>query len=168
MSLFLLRLLGVFFGHSMVSFLLVFSIMKSPRSPDSLEPYFQPDTTSSSTGTWHEISQLPLTEPKISSIKVSVYELNLWEEMWLEQHRGHTGAGAEYITYGDLSDDERPYPKEMKEDGGWQSDSDTEYLVRCCDEDRPPNSENAATLVVKPSADNGFVTVHDYISGKSS
>ncbi|KFY31394.1 hypothetical protein V493_01145 [Pseudogymnoascus sp. VKM F-4281 (FW-2241)] len=140
------------------------SIMKTPYSLDSLEPYFQPDTSGSSTSTWHEISQLPLTEPKISSIKVSVDDLDLWEEMWLEQHRGHTGPSAEYVTYGDLSDDERPYPTEMKEDGGWESDSDTEYLVRCCGEDRPLNSENAATLVVEPSADNGFVTVHDYVS----
>lgn len=144
------------------------SIMKTPHSLDSLEPYFQPDTSGSSTGTWHEISQLPLTEPRISSIKVSVDDLDLWEEMWLEQHRGHTGPSAKYVTYGDLSDNERAYPTEMKEDGSWESDSDTEYLVRCCDEDRPPNSENAVTLVVKPSADNGFVIVHDYIRGKSS
>ncbi|OBT76532.1 hypothetical protein VF21_05430 [Pseudogymnoascus sp. 05NY08] len=130
--------------------------MKTPHSPDSPEPYFQPDTGGS--GTWHEISQLPLTEPKISSVMVSVNELNLWLERWLEQHQGHTPR-SEYVTYGDLSDDERSYPKKMKEDG-----SDTEYLVRCCDEDRPPSWEKAPTLVVKPSADNGFVTVNDYIS----
>jgi hypothetical protein len=72
----------------------------------------------------------------------------------------------EYVTYADLSDDERPYPTKMNEEGGWESDSDTEYLVRCCDEDRPPNRENIPTLVVKPSAGNEFVTVHDYVTGK--
>jgi hypothetical protein len=137
------------------------SVMKTSRSPDSLEPYFQPDAGGS--GTWHEISQLPLTEPKVSSVKASVSDLDHWEEVWLEQHREHTDA--EYVTYGDLSDDDRPYPSEMKEDGGWESDSDTEFLVRCCGEDRP--LRKAAKLVVTPSAGNHFVTVQDYVSGKS-
>jgi hypothetical protein len=143
------------------------SVMKTPYSPDSLEPYFQPDTGNSGGGTWHEISQLSLTEPKISSVKVSVHVLNLWLERWLEQHQGHMPR-SEYVTYGDLSDDERPYPTKMNDDGSWESDSDTEYLIRCCDEDRPPNQEKVPMLVVKPSADNTFVTVNDYISSKSN
>jgi hypothetical protein len=53
----------------------------------------------------------------------------------------------------------------MKEDGGWESDSDTEFLVRCCGEDRP--LRKAAKLVVTPSAGNHFVTVQDYVGGKS-
>ena len=116
-------------------------------------------------GTWHEISQLPLTKPKVSSVEVSIYDLDHWEETWLEQHREHTSGDAEYVTYGDLSDDDRPYTSEMKEDGGWESDSDTEFLVRCCGEDR--SLRKAARLVVKPCAGKGFVTVHDYVSGKS-
>src|ERR1700710_439310 len=132
--------------------------MKTSRSPDSLEPYFQPDNGGGGRGTWHEISQLPLTKPKVSSAEASVYNLDLWEEVWLEQHREHTDA--EYVTYGDLSDDDRPYPSEMKEDGGWESDSDTEFLVRCCGEDRP--LKKVAKLVIMPSAGNHFVTVQDY------
>lgn len=96
-----------------------------------------------------------------------MYELNLWEERWLEQHEWHTGSGAEYVTYGDLSNDKRLYLKEMKEDSSWESDSDTEYLVGCCNKDRSPNRENIATLAVKPSTGNSFVTVHNYLSGKS-
>ncbi|OBT65800.1 hypothetical protein VE03_03314 [Pseudogymnoascus sp. 23342-1-I1] len=138
------------------------SVMKTSRSPKSLEPYVKPGTEGNSGGTWHEISQLPLTEPKISSVEVSVYDLDQWEYTWLEQHREHTGGNAEYILYGDLSDDDRPYPSEMKEDGGWESDSDTEFLMRCCDQDRP--LRKAAKLLVKPSAGNDFVTVHDYVS----
>lgn len=141
------------------------SVMKTPLSPDALEPYFQLDTTGSGGGTWHEISHLPLTEPKVSSVEVSVYDLEYWEENWLNQHREHIDG--EYVTYGDLSDDERPYPSEMKEDGDWESDSDKEYLVGCCEEDRPPNGGKAAKVVVKP-AGSEFVTVHDYLSGKSS
>jgi hypothetical protein len=141
------------------------SVMKTLRSPDSLEPYFQPDAggSGSGSGTWHEISQLPLTEPKVSSVEASVSDLDHWEQMWLEQHREHSDA--EYVTYGDLSDDDRPYPSEMKEEGGWESDSDTEFLVRCCGEDRP--LRKAAKLVITPAAGNHFVTVQNYVSGKS-
>jgi hypothetical protein len=141
------------------------SVMKTPHSPDSLDPYFQPDTEGSGSGTWHEISQLPLTEPKVSSVEASVYDLEHWEEVWLEQHREHTAGDAQYVTYGDLSDDDRPYASEIKEDGGWESDSDAEFLVRCCGKDRPVRK--AAKLVVKHSAGNQFVTVDDYVSGKS-
>ncbi|KFY06764.1 hypothetical protein V492_07764 [Pseudogymnoascus sp. VKM F-4246] len=136
------------------------SVMRTSSSPDSLESYFQPDTEGNSGGKWHEISQLPLTEPKVSSVQVSVYHLDEWEDTWLEHHRGHIEA--EYVRYGDMSDDDRPYPSEMNEDGGWDSDSDTEYLVGCCGEDRP--TKNAAKLVVKPSVGNDYVTVHDYVS----
>jgi hypothetical protein len=141
------------------------SVMKTPHSPDSLEPYFQPDTGVSGSGTWHEIAQLPLTKPKVSSVVASVYDLEQWEQAWLEWHREHTAGDAQYVTYGDLSDEDRPYPSEMKEDGGWESDSDTEFLVRCCGDDRP--LRKAAKLIVKPSAGKDFVTVHDYVSGKS-
>jgi len=84
--------------------------------------------------------------------------------MWLEQHTEHIEG--EYVTYGVFSDDERPYPSEMMEDGGWESDSDKEYLVRCCGEDRQP--KEAAKLLVAASIGNPFVTVQDYLSGKSS
>ena len=151
------------FWHFDSVFPVAISVMKTPRSPESLEPYFQPEAGGSGSGTWHEISQLPLTEPKVSSVEVSVYELEGWRNSWLEQHREHIEG--EYVTYGDLSDDERPYPSEMKEEGGWESDSDTPYLVQCCGEDRPPNE--TAKLVVTPSEGNHFVTVQDYVSGKS-
>ncbi|KAE9372959.1 hypothetical protein N431DRAFT_467181 [Stipitochalara longipes BDJ] len=131
------------------------SVMKTPSSPYSLEPYFQAES-----GAWHEISQFPLTENKVSSIEVSVWELEQWRRCWLEQHGGHSNG--EYVTYGDLSDDERPYPSEMNEEGGWDSDSDTPYLVRCCGEDRPRNE--TAKIVVTPSQGNHFVTVQDYVS----
>jgi len=48
------------------------SVMKTSHSPDSLEPYFQPDARSGGSGTWHKISQWPLSEPKVSSIEASV------------------------------------------------------------------------------------------------
>ncbi|OBT82859.1 hypothetical protein VE02_08560 [Pseudogymnoascus sp. 03VT05] len=141
------------------------SVMKTPRSPSDLEPYFQLDARGSGGGTWHEISQVPLTEPKVSSVEVSVYDLDQWEFDWIEWHRDHAGGefDPEYVTYGDLSDEDRPYANDQKEGGSWEEDSDTEFLVKCCGEDRPLR-KRGIKLVVTHSAGNRFVTVHDYVS----
>lgn len=144
------------------------SVMQTPRSADDLEPYFQ--QTLGGGGTWHEIAQLPLTEPEVSSVEASVYDLERWESDWVAwhgYHEGEPGAGPEYVTYGDLSDEDRPYATEPKEDGSWEEDSDTEFLVRCCGQDRPLR-KRGRTLVVTPAAGGHFVTVHDYVSGESS
>jgi hypothetical protein len=131
------------------------SIMSSPHNPDSLEPYFQPGTS-----TWHPISQLSLTKTKISSITVEVYELEMWEEQWLDMHRGHSepdsgkenGVGA---LWGELSD----YDEEEDEEGEGEGE---EHLLLCCGEKRP--RRKAVSVVVKPAASHGFVTIHDYLS----
>ncbi|KAI9643834.1 hypothetical protein NHQ30_007185 [Ciborinia camelliae] len=140
------------------------SVMKTPRSPDDLEPYFQPNIGGRGSPIWHEISRLPLTEPKVSSIEASVYDLNQWEFDWVAWHRDHAGGelNPEYATYGDLSDKDRPYANNKKKDGRWE-DSDTEFLLKCCGEDRPLG-KRGIKLVVTPSAGNHFVTVHDYVS----
>lgn len=141
------------------------SVMKVPRSADDLEPYFQQTLDG---GMWHEIAQLPMTEPKVSSIEVSVYDLEQWEFHWVKWHGYHEGelASPEYVTYGDLSDEDRPYAAEAKEDGSWEEDSDTEFLIRCCGEDRPLR-KRGQKLVVTPAAGGHFITVHDYVSGES-
>lgn len=143
------------------------SVMKTPRSADDLEPYFQ--QTLGGGSVWHEIAQLPLTEPKVSSVEVSVYDLEQWEFHWVAWHGHHEGepANPEYVTYGDLSDEDRPYAAEAKEDGSWEEDDDTEFLIRCCGQDRPLG-KRGQTLVVTPAAGGDFVTVHDYVSGESS
>lgn len=136
--------------------------MNASQRYDDVEPYFQ-----QTTGAWHEIAQLPLTEPKVSSIEASVFDFHDWEYNWLYWHGSHEGdrANPEWVTYGDLSDEDRPYATEAKEDGSWEEDSDTEFLIACCGEDRPLR-KTEQKLVVMPSAGNDFVTVHDYISGK--
>ncbi|GJC94494.1 lysM domain-containing protein [Colletotrichum higginsianum] len=110
-----------------------------------------------------------LTEPKVSSVEASVYDLEQWEFNWVAWHTHHEGepANPEYVTYGDLSDEDRPYAKEPKEDGSWEEDSDTEFLVRCCGQDRPLR-KRGQKLVVTPAAGGHFVTTHDYVSGESS
>ena len=79
------------------------SIMKERRNWESPEPYFQ--QTSDGTGTWHAVSKMPLTEPKVSSITVSVYKLDHWEDYWLEEHEQHSspgGGGEPSARYGQL------------------------------------------------------------------
>lgn len=85
---------------------------------------------------------------------------------WHGMHEGEW-ASQEYVTYGDLSDEHRPYVEEPKEDDemNWEEDSDKEFLIRCCGEDRPLGKQGQ-TLVVTPAAGSDFVTVHDYVSGK--
>lgn len=140
------------------------SVMTTPRSADDLEPYFQ-----QAPGVWNEIVQQPLTEPKVSSVEASVYDLEQWEFDWVAWHGHHEGepANPEYVTYGDLRDEDRPYATEPKEDGSWEEDSDMEFLVRCCGQDRPLR-KRGRKLVVTSAAGSHFVTVHDYVSGESS
>ncbi|OBT93108.1 hypothetical protein VE01_08962 [Pseudogymnoascus verrucosus] len=117
------------------------SIMKDASSPDSLEPYFK--QTSDGAGIWHPVSQMPLTEPK--------------EDYWLEDHEEHSspgGSGEPSARYGELPD--------LGPEDEWEEGSD-DHLLICCDEVRPRGK--AVKLVVKPAAgENGFITVHDYVS----
>jgi len=136
--------------------------MSRPHDPDSLEPYFQPST---STGTWHAISQCPLTEPPVSSIAVRVYELEMWEEQWLEMHREHSSAAeeggeeesAEGVRWGELPDYDEEEDEEGEGDGAAEG-----HLLTCCGEERPRGK--AVSVMVEAAASHGFVTVHDYVS----
>lgn len=71
----------------------------------------------------------------------------------------------EFVTYGDLDNNVRPFAEvPEREDGtwSWAELSSTEILVHCCDEDRPLGKQGL-TLEVRPSLGNDFVTVKDYI-----
>ncbi|GKT52005.1 uncharacterized protein ColSpa_12186 [Colletotrichum spaethianum] len=125
------------------------SVMKTTRSADDLEPYFQQTLGG---GIWHEIAQLPLTEPKVSSVEASVYDLEQWEFNWVAWHAHHEGSRLTRNM------------SQLKEDGSWEEDSDTEFLIRCCGQDRPLR-KRGQKLVVTPAAGGHFVTVHDYVSG---
>ncbi|KAI1850159.1 hypothetical protein JX266_004538 [Neoarthrinium moseri] len=141
------------------------SVMRTVHSANELKPFFQPAAEDMASGTWHEIAHLPLTEPKVSSIDASIHDFHQWEVDWVRRHSEHTGleCNPEWVTYGDLNDEDRPYANEPKEDGSWEEDSDTEFLLRCCGEDRPMRKRELK-LTVTPSAGNDFVTVHDYVS----
>ncbi|KAM3549444.1 hypothetical protein ARSEF4850_008854 [Beauveria asiatica] len=133
------------------------SVMETPQSGlDELESFQKPD------GTWHEVASLPLTEPPVSSVETSLRFLNEWERNWTERH-GRWCKTAEYVTYGELCDEDRPCASEMKEDGSWEEDSDTEFLNRCCSQGRPMHWRGLS-IRVDASTEKGFVTVYDYVS----
>ncbi|EGX93125.1 hypothetical protein CCM_04497 [Cordyceps militaris CM01] len=131
------------------------SVMATARGAlDEMEPLQRQD------GSWHEIATLSLTEPKVSSVNASVFILNQYEADWVVMHEYHETA--EYVTYGDLDDETRPFG-EQQEDGTWEADADTEYLARCCGQDRPVRKKDLKVQVKATS--NKFLTIQDYVSG---
>ncbi len=135
-------------------------IMEDAFSPNSREPYFRQTTGAGTTTSWHPASQSPLTEPKVSSITVSVNDLDEWEDQWLDMHRDHADpdGGEEngdesWVKFGPLPD----YDPDKDEEG-------PEHLLVCCGTQRPRGKP--VSVVVKPSASSGkeFVTLHDYLS----
>jgi len=130
-------------------------IMENFSNPDSLEPYFRQTTGGTS---WHPISESPLTDPKMSSVTVHVYEFDWWEEDWLDIHADHVDLDARVHYSGDdFEIGPLPnYDPEVDEEG-------PEHLLMCCGTKRPCGK--AHTLVVKPTVSgNNFITVHDYLS----
>ena len=118
-----------------------------------LKPFFQLETSGRGRGTRHDISSLTLTDPKVSSIEGQVSELDQWESSWVGWHSNL--ATAQYVTYGALNDKGGPYANEAQEDGSWEEDLDTEFLIRCSGEDRPIGRRDFKRKVT-PSADNNF------------
>lgn len=143
------------------------SVMSTLRYDGHLDAFFKPVADGSGNGTWHEIATLPVTEPKVSSIVATLRDLDQWESDWVAWHGGHSGpeCNPEHKTYRDLDDEDRPYANEPNEDGSWEADSDTEFLVRCCGEDRPLRKKGLK-IEVTPSPGDSFVTVREYLGGK--
>jgi hypothetical protein len=128
------------------------SVMASAYNTDVLEPYFQ---HTAGGGSWHAISQSPLTHPLVSAVVVMVDDLELWESDWLDFHRNHSDPDShqesEDLKYGHLPG----YDPEK--------DEPPPHLLVCCGSDRPRHK--AGSVLVTPSASGqGFVTVHDYIT----
>jgi hypothetical protein len=65
------------------------AVMASPTNPDVRVPYYN-----ATTGVWHPISQLPISEPRVSSITVRVSELQDWEDNWEDLHCEHVAGDA--------------------------------------------------------------------------
>lgn len=102
-------------------------------------------------GNWHPFSRSPLSEPKVSSVKLFVNPLDEWDYFWMVEHEEHTDPDAKYDPAEVLYElvPEGPYAGEQK-------------LLRCCGEDRPLGKETG--FVVRGTCDGGFVTIHDFLS----
>jgi hypothetical protein len=124
------------------------SVMPDYHSPTSLEPYFQETPEG---GIWHPISQLPVTEPKVSSMIVRVDEFETWEYEWLQLHTEGCNSDAQWgpLPYAYVNPD--------------PEDEGREHLLFCCGEERP-RMKNYRILVTPANLSEGFVTVHDYLS----
>ena len=140
------------------------SVMIGPQQNiGTPQPLFNPET-----GEWHEIASQSITDTKVSYLEASLVNLDFWDRKWERFHMEHADPSfdeCEFVTYGDLDNDVRPFAQEPeREDGTWSWDerSDTEILIHCCDEDRPLGKQGL-TLEVRPSSGNGFVTVKDYV-----
>lgn len=94
----------------------------------------------------HPMSESSLTEPPISSITVTLDDLDTREEDWVLEHMRDDGSGDD--VWENVDDDEGG-------DGG-----DGRKLVRCCNEDRP---YAPAPLTIQGSTDKGYVTIRDYV-----
>lgn len=79
-----------------------FRVLEDEYSPDlGREAYFRQTVAGTS---WHPISQLPITEPGVSSITVRVYQLGKWEDDWFEYHERHADPDDPECVYGSLPD----------------------------------------------------------------
>jgi hypothetical protein len=115
------------------------SIVNEVGYQTSTTPYFL-------NGVWRAIAQEPTSEPRVSSITVSIFCLSNWEFDWVEKHSNDINS-----VWGALLDHD---PSEDFYQEG--------YVLFCCGEARP-RKKRRLQLTVKP-AFGGYVTVHDYLS----
>ena len=146
----------------------------------SLDVYFDPDEVPEpyclgKESKWHAISQLPLTEPKVSSLQLCVDPLDDWDYHWMEKHDQHLDPDEKRA--GHVPDDEvlyGPLPREVAEEDGEVDPGEErevhpgdEHLLLCCGQKRPLGKE-VKGVAVKPAAGEGsgpgFVTIHDFVS----
>ncbi|KAF1818188.1 uncharacterized protein K489DRAFT_374524 [Dissoconium aciculare CBS 342.82] len=106
-------------------------------STDHLEPYFRQKAEDP---VWHPVNQESATELPVSSITVTVDDLDIWLSEWCEVHDedcGDPGRIVEPVDDDDSSADE------------WE-DGQTFRVLRCCGFDRPPEHEPLVVRGVKP------------------
>ena len=128
--------------------------------PDELESARSPYARAASDGgapTLHPISPETITNPPVSTLTVSVSELNQWEDNWLMVHECHSDPDK------DPEGNWGPAPAGADADAsaGDSESNDKLHLLRCCGEERPWDPDNAS-LTVQPSGD--MITIHDFVS----
>jgi hypothetical protein len=120
--------------------------------------YYEPDTPlelyclhAGPESSLSSVAQSPLTERKISSVTVSVEQLDDWEDRWFELHRDHA-----VVPVRDDGDDQMSpvYESDQEEEEETGSSFD-------CDCKSLPLSTKFSLVV---NATDGFLTIHDYVS----
>ena len=117
------------------------------------EPYYRGFSGDNREPTWHPFSQSPLSEPKVSSLRLYVDPLDEWDYFWMENHEGHSEpdeiCDPAMLLYGPLPDADE-----------YEKMAGDKHLLVCCRMKRPRGKETQ--LVVKAAGN--FVTIHDFIS----
>ncbi|KAL1904356.1 hypothetical protein Sste5344_009916 [Sporothrix stenoceras] len=142
-----------------------------------------------SNATWHPVSIMPVSEPRVSSMTVRVHEFEDWEALWEciheldyeymdpseEEIERIRTTGISLIPSGVCQLAEWGLVKTpSKSENGRilnQDDADDSaghiQVIACCGVPRPIDKENV-TIEVRPSnpdgPNGGYVTVHDYVS----
>ncbi|KAG9615893.1 hypothetical protein KCV04_g16058, partial [Aureobasidium melanogenum] len=98
------------------------SVMTEPhQNTGTPQPLFDPET-----GEWHEIASQSITDTKVSYLEASLMNLDCWGRDWERKHMEHADPAydeCEFVTYGDLDNDVRPFAEEPeREDGTWSWD----------------------------------------------
>ncbi|KAH7031274.1 uncharacterized protein B0I36DRAFT_229503, partial [Microdochium trichocladiopsis] len=102
-------------------------------------------------GEWHPIAQLPISEPRLSSIAVQVFELDDWEEQWLGYHAEHEDLRLP-VAHGDDNDDDN-------------ARADSTELLECCGTEIPRDkSVTVQVAALNDGPDGGFATIRDYVT----
>ncbi|KAH7086798.1 hypothetical protein FB567DRAFT_526247 [Paraphoma chrysanthemicola] len=103
--------------------------------------------------TFHQISMSPATDPPVSSITMTISDLEDWGWRWEDNH-GDCGEGY------DEEHQEWAEEDEANDENDHEDEERPRKLMHCCDEDRP---QAPAPLVIHPSTQE-YITVHDYIT----
>ncbi|KAI0377231.1 hypothetical protein F5Y04DRAFT_264925 [Hypomontagnella monticulosa] len=126
-------------------------VLEDATDPTSAQTPYQATVTTTSPDSQthqiiqeHEISSSSITEPPVSSIKVTIQALNVWGSMWEDAHEPEENDSAVWV-------DDDPEGERK--------------LIQCCGEDRPYYKSSPPSCLVKASGESKpYVTIHDYIT----
>jgi len=123
-----------------------------PGEPESARVPYARAAPDGGDPTLHPISGASVSNPPVSSMIISVSELQMWPDAWMDVHEGHSLPG---------SDPDWQWGPAPPHAPAVAREWDKLHLLRCCGEERPWDKDEAC-LTVRASAD--FVTIHDFVA----
>lgn len=106
-------------------------------------------------GSWHPISQEPLTRTLVSSVTISASPMNDWSRRWLDYHYEHAEPGMPSCGFRRSTDNGYVYAVDEED-----LDAEEYELAKCCDEYVPTSW---GPIVVRASG-KSYVTIHDLLT----